>query len=728
MDIVEKLILDDSQFQSAAQKTIDTMNKMGQASIDAGKKAQDMGNSQAAGAQNAAKATQAAATAQQQSMMQMLKAKELTLDWNATFQSRMDLVAEYEKKIMKTFQEEHKKLRESGGTLEDVSKLYKQQSVVWDEWRKMYQEAANSAKDFGAVQNVTNKTVSQNTKILYDDIIATIKSRDSIEGWNKSAEDRSKLIEEWTKKLKEANKASVSGELSDKSFAQAKVERAGRNEATDLLLKAKMEMFAASEAGAEDISALYETQAKETTGFIGKLTNSVKGFFGAIGNAVSSSLGVFTPFFRLIGQGLGQINVFGTDLGTVGDRIKDFASSTLTATKALFTSSAATNINTVSTTTNTAARGTNTTTTAANTASTLANAGANTAATAATTAQTAATTALTAAKRIATVTMKLFGAAVAATGIGALLVALGSLAAYFKNTDEGANKLRLGLAYIKGAIDPLIDAFSNIGKTISEAFENPSKAIDGLWESIKTNLLNRVKSIPAFFMAIGTVIEKSFKFDWDGAKNGLKEVGQAAIQFGTGFDVEQQNKFADALGDVVDKAKATGAAMKELEKAKMAVEKASGALETREALLSSQIEQSKRDAEDLNKSYLQRMSAAKNAFGLEGSLLGEKIDLQKESLRIAISQNNILGDSAEGQKIMNEENLKLNELINKQKDSERLLQEKINAIIKEAAGLYKQMRSDILSEAKAIGLLTDEMQFDVLKEETLEKLNTYKKS
>ena len=81
--------------------------------------------------------------------------------------------------------------------------------------------------------------------------------------------------------------------------------------------------------------------------------------------------------------------------------------------------------------------------------------------------------------------MNLLKIAIASTGIGLLLIAVGSLAAYFSSTDEGGEKLKVTFAAIGQVVNGLIGAFANLGKIIVDAFTNPLAAIDKLVEVLK---------------------------------------------------------------------------------------------------------------------------------------------------------------------------------------------------------------------------------------------------
>jgi len=82
--------------------------------------------------------------------------------------------------------------------------------------------------------------------------------------------------------------------------------------------------------------------------------------------------------------------------------------------------------------------------------------------------------------------MKGFKAALAATGIGALLLALGGLVSFFTKTQRGADKVSEAMAGISAGFDVLIDRLSGTGEALSLIFSGEfSKGFDLLKEQFK---------------------------------------------------------------------------------------------------------------------------------------------------------------------------------------------------------------------------------------------------
>ena len=96
--------------------------------------------------------------------------------------------------------------------------------------------------------------------------------------------------------------------------------------------------------------------------------------------------------------------------------------------------------------------------------------------------------AATAATGLGTIAMQIFKVALVSTGIGALIVVLGSLIAYFSSTREGAAKIKVAMAEIGAVVNVLKDRFSSLGeglyKFFTGDFKGAAKALGGLFTGL----------------------------------------------------------------------------------------------------------------------------------------------------------------------------------------------------------------------------------------------------
>ena len=87
------------------------------------------------------------------------------------------------------------------------------------------------------------------------------------------------------------------------------------------------------------------------------------------------------------------------------------------------------------------------------------------------------------------------GMAIAATGLGLLVLTIAALAAAFKGSEEGQNKFAKIMAVIGVVTGNLMDLLADLGEKIIWVFENPKKALDNFGNALKTNIINRVNGM-----------------------------------------------------------------------------------------------------------------------------------------------------------------------------------------------------------------------------------------
>ena len=232
-------------------------------------------------------------------------------------------------------------------------------------------------------------------------------------------------------------------------------------------------------------------------------------------------------------------------------------------------------------------------------------------------------------------------AGIMSTGIGALIIAVGALTSYFTNTKKGSEALKRTMAGLGAVVDRLTDLFSDIGETMVNAFNNPKKAIEDLWEGIKKNLMNRLTGIIDGFKAVGKVIHGVFTMDWEEVAEGAKEYGHAIVQISTGYDTVAQEEF---LRNIMEINEGLGKAYK----AQVALTEATQKLKDEErdfskvrAQTRQDIQKARLDALDESKTAEERLAALQKANDLELKTTRKAIEMQKERIRVKAAENEI---------------------------------------------------------------------------------------
>jgi hypothetical protein len=131
--------------------------------------------------------------------------------------------------------------------------------------------------------------------------------------------------------------------------------------------------------------------------------------------------------------------------------------------------------------------------------------------------------------------------AIAATGIGALIIAITSVGQAFTRSEEGQNKFAKIMGVIGAVTGQFLDLLAGLGDLIIGTFENPKKAISDFANSIKNNIVNRFEGllqlIPQLGKAIGLLFEGKFK---EAGKTATNAVGKVVLGIEDVVDVTQQ--------------------------------------------------------------------------------------------------------------------------------------------------------------------------------------------
>lgn len=119
--------------------------------------------------------------------------------------------------------------------------------------------------------------------------------------------------------------------------------------------------------------------------------------------------------------------------------------------------------------------------------------------------------------------------ALISTGIGAFVVLLGSLIAYFKRSEEGQDKFAYYMDIIGAVTGKVMDLLADFGELIISVFENPKQAIKDLGNFLVENITNRlvgiVEFLPKMAEALKLVFEGEFTKAGEVALNAVGKVG-----------------------------------------------------------------------------------------------------------------------------------------------------------------------------------------------------------
>ena len=216
--------------------------------------------------------------------------------------------------------------------------------------------------------------------------------------------------------------------------------------------------------------------------------------------------------------------------------------------------------------------------------------------------------------------------ALAATGIGAIVLALTALYTWFTKTDEGAKKLEgitIGLGLAMKVVTQIV---GKLGEWIFLAFDNPKEALKELGDLVLNNLINR-------FTAFGVILQGILSADFEKIANGT-------IQLTTG--IEDASTKAKEFNKELKAAVETGARLAELND-KLDEDSANNLVKS--AKLEQQITRLILQSKDRTKTDVERIAILDRASALERQKLTQDLAIAKQKTEIAKLEFTQLGEN-----------------------------------------------------------------------------------
>ena len=297
--------------------------------------------------------------------------------------------------------------------------------------------------------------------------------------------------------------------------------------------------------------------------------------------------------------------------------------------------------------------------------------------------------------------LKILRGAVISTGIGALVVALGSLIAYFTSTQEGIDKVNKVLTPLKVLFQTLWGVVQNVGKALVEAFTHPKQLLLDLGKFMQEQIINRATAIIDAFKGLGNILTGNFK-------EGFKQVGDAALQAATGVkDVVGKVKEAGkAVSDTIGEAIKRGQRIEEINQ-KLSASEADFIEQT--AKLKQEFKEQNMIAEDTTKTFAEREAAARKSIEIQkkiNKLATDRNDLEQELLNLKFASNDTSdADRAE----LAKKKAELAEQRTAMVEAVTTQNNKVNTIHKAAADEQAKQRKE--ASDKAIAWLKQELEW-----------------
>lgn len=343
--------------------------------------------------------------------------------------------------------------------------------------------------------------------------------------------------------------------------------------------------------------------------------------------------------------------------------------------------------------------------------------------------------------------LKFLKIALISTGIGAFVVLLGSLVAYFKSSEEGTRDLMKILSPFKILIGNIKDLFIHLGEAIINAFRSPGKSIEALKTKFiqfknffKNTLIKSISGeidvfVGGFKLMVAEIVLgyqkakglfsdndediKKARANVENAQqkiiNGNKKIDEANTTLKNGI-IDTFNKGKKAITDYIAEQKREIKVGNDLENRKYALIKRRRALEVENAKIDRDIAKVRVIANDKeHKTAKERFEASKKWADLINKKEQNKIEIRKEDLAIQIETNKLATSGAKD----------LQAVADKQKAVYAAEQEAGTSKIRMQMKLNEAERA--LNKEKKIGLEVDRLKILYGEQVTKENYKQYQK-
>ena len=216
------------------------------------------------------------------------------------------------------------------------------------------------------------------------------------------------------------------------------------------------------------------------------------------------------------------------------------------------------------------------------------------------------------------------GGAIAASGLGLLVITISALTAAFRGSEEGQNKFSKIMGVIGAVTGNLIDLLADLGEKIISVFENPKQAVIDFTNLIKENIINRFEGMLELIPALGTALGQLFSGEFSAA---AETAGNAFGKVALGVeDVTGKIKGAiDASKDFVNQNLEEGKAAAKVADMRAKADKIERKLITDRADAERKISELRVKAKDLNNTTAaERKEALEEVMRLQDSLIGQE--------------------------------------------------------------------------------------------------------
>ena len=246
------------------------------------------------------------------------------------------------------------------------------------------------------------------------------------------------------------------------------------------------------------------------------------------------------------------------------------------------------------------------------------------------------------------VAMKVFRGALISTGIGAILVLIGSLISYLSSTQEGMDKVSRVTTKLKVGFDTMVGVLQQVGKVFFGTFANAVEPVKKIGKVIVDVIILPLNQVIGAVKSLGSLLEGDFKGAWENASNPIRKLGKDIVDASdaTRMMIEKNKANAKEMAQVF---RGAGVAMEDALARAEKISDISEKLASTEAdfieqtsILKQQFKEQNKIAEDTTKSYQEREEAALKSIEIQrniNKLAKDRNNLEQQLLELKFASN-----------------------------------------------------------------------------------------
>jgi len=309
--------------------------------------------------------------------------------------------------------------------------------------------------------------------------------------------------------------------------------------------------------------------------------------------------------------------------------------------------------------------------------------------------------------------VNIFKAALIATGIGALIVALGGLVSFLTSTQKGMDLVSQKTAYLGGAFDVLKGKVSEVGNSIVESFSNGT-VIQDFGNLLTSQISNRVTGLIDVFKNLWSVVS--------GGGKSLTDVGASLGQVVTGIS-------AETIKETAKEMLAVAAAAEEIQKQLTALKREQAAYNVQFASTRAEIEKLKKIGDDTSKTFEDRTKAVVRGAALEQTINAKNIEFLRREIALVEKRTNLKGaenitdeDRQKGYDLR----LKLADALNDSEGKQTELQNTLNGLMKEQKDLLMGIQENLIKVGREYATVSEFEEFNFVKNQQITQLELFR--